>query len=77
MHRVRWLCDLKEKVMPAHRDACCNAVEEHCKNMTTNQMKTWNNVSGPMLVSSAKHAEANGVQGMRPTNHWFPRIQDN
>ena len=74
--KVRWLCNLKDKAMPAHQDVCCKMVEEHCKNMMTSQMKTWNNMSGPMLTSSAKCAEANGMQGTRPTNHWFPMTPD-
>ena len=72
MQKVRWLCDLKDKVMPAHCNVCYEMAEEHCENMMTSQMKTWNNMSGAMLTSSAKQAEANGTQGTRPTNHWFP-----
>ena len=74
--KVRWLCDLKDKVMPAHCNVHYEMVEEHCKNMTLSQMKTWNNVSGPMMTSSAKCAEANGTQGTRPMGHWFPMTPD-
>ena len=52
--KVRWLHDLKDKMMPAHCNVHCKMAEEHCKNMTTSQTKTWNNTSGPMLTSSAK-----------------------
>ena len=76
IRKVRWLHDLKDKVMPAHCDVHCKMVEEHCKNMTTSQMKTWSNTSGPMLTSSVKCAEATGMQGTRPTNHWFPMTPD-
>ena len=76
IRKVRWLCNLKDKAMPAHRDVCYETVEEHCKIMTTSQMTTWNNMSGPMLTSSAKCADTNGTQGTRPTNHWFPMTPD-
>ena len=76
MHKVRWSHDLKDKVMPAHHNVHCKTAEEHCENMTTSHMKTWNNMSGPTLTSNAKCAEANGTQGTRPMDHWFPTNPD-
>ena len=76
MRKVRWLHDLKDKVMPAHCNVHCEMAEEHCENMMTSQMKTWNDASGPMLTSSAKRAEANKTQGTRPMVHWFSMTPD-
>ena len=38
IRKVRWSCDLKDKVMPSYCDAFYDAVEEHCDNVTTNQL---------------------------------------
>ena len=54
--KARWSCDLKDKAMPRHRDTFCLSTEEHCSNVTTNQLVTWNNMSTPMITSSVQHA---------------------
>jgi len=61
--------------MPRHRDAFCLSLEEHCDDVTTNQLMTWNNTSSPMIVSSAAHARSTNTQGTCSVRRWMTTLR--
>ena len=75
MQKARWLCDLRDKVVPRHRDMPHSSTEEHCNNMTTNQLMTWNNMSSPMMLSSAAHARRTNTQGTHSVRRWMMTLR--
>ena len=75
IRKARWLCDLKDKVMPRHRDIFYSNFGEHCDNVSTNQLMTWNNASSPMTLSSVQHARRTNTQGMCGTRRWMTMLR--
>ena len=75
IRKARWLCDLKNKVMPRHRDMFYASFEEHCDNMSTNQLITWNNTSSQMITSSVQHARRTNTQGTHGTREWMTMLR--
>ena len=75
IRKARWLCDLKDKAMPRHRDIFCSSFEEHCDDMMTNQLITWNNTSSPMIVSSVQHARRTNAEGTHGIQRWMTMLR--
>ena len=75
IRKARWLCDLKDKVMPRHRDIFHSNFGEHCDNMSKNQLTTWNNMSAPMTMSSVQCAKRTNAQGTHGIRRWMTRLR--
>ena len=48
---------------------------EHCDDMSTNQLMTWNNTSTPMTMSSAQCAKRTNTQGAHGIRRWMTRLR--
>ena len=75
IRKARWLCDLKDKVMPRHGDIFYSNFEEHCDDMSTNQLIAWNGMSSPMIMSSVQHARRTNTQGTHSIRRWMTMLQ--
>ena len=75
IRKARWLHDLKNKAMPRNRDIFHSSFEEHCDDMSTNQLITWNNTSSPMIMSSVQHARRTNTQGTHGIQRWTTTLR--
>ena len=61
--------------MPRHRDIFYSNFGEHCDNVSTNQLMTWNNMSSPMTMSSVQHARRTNTQGTHGARRWMTMLR--
>ena len=74
VRKVRWSHDLKDEVMPAHCDIFYGNADKHCGDMTTSQLKTWNNVSESVTRANIAHAKKARIQGTPSTQRWVQML---